>query len=368
MNIQNDAFYMQRALELAKLAAGRTSPNPMVGAVIIKDGNIVGEGYHQRAGGAHAEINALHMAGAYAREATMYVTLEPCCHFGRTPPCTLALIEAGLGKIVVAMPDPNPLVSGQGIKMLESVGMNVQVGVLMEEAQFLNEIYCKYIQRQIPFVTLKTAMSLDGKIAAYTGDSRWVSGTAARRTVHQLRNTYDAVMVGLGTVMADDPMLNTRLDHGETRDPVRIIIDGELKLPVTSKIAQTSFRQTTYVICAHGQNQSRKEALTNLGIKILECGEDPASIPLTEALTELGSLEITSILLEGGAQLNAGMLEQKLVDKVHWFIAPKIVGGSGAPSPVGGQGAAEMGQALKLNDIKMETIGEDIMVTGYTGW
>jgi diaminohydroxyphosphoribosylaminopyrimidine deaminase/5-amino-6-(5-phosphoribosylamino)uracil reductase len=355
-------------MELAKKALGRTSPNPIVGAVIVKDGRIVGQGFHKKAGAAHAEVNALKEAGEQARGAQIYVTLEPCCHYGRTPPCTEALIKAGIQKAVIAMLDPNPLVAGKGKEKLENAGMSVQVGVLEKEARSMNEFYIKFIEQKRPFVALKTAMTLDGKIASYTGDSRWISGEKSRRYVHQLRNIYDGVMVGIGTVLADDPSLNTRLGKQGQRDPARIIVDRDLRLPLESKIALSSKGQTTYIICAEGQDQKRIRDLEQLGVKIIECRDSESDLSLTTAMRELAQRGIISILLEGGAALNASMLEQKLVDKVHWFIAPKIMGGKDAFSPVAGIGAASVRQALNIKNMEIQQMDEDVMITGYLRW
>ncbi|MDR1615970.1 MAG: bifunctional diaminohydroxyphosphoribosylaminopyrimidine deaminase/5-amino-6-(5-phosphoribosylamino)uracil reductase RibD [Syntrophomonadaceae bacterium] len=368
MQNHEDELYMSYAVELAKKAWGRTSPNPIVGAVIVKDGRVVGRGFHEKAGSAHAEVNALKEAGEQARGAQVYITLEPCCHYGRTPPCTEALIKAGVRKAVIAMLDPNPLVAGKGKVKLEEAGVTVQVGVLEKEARSMNEFYLKFIERGTPFVTLKTAMTLDGKIASYTGDSRWISGEKSRRYVHHLRNIYDGVMVGIGTVLADDPSLNTRLGEQKQRDPARVIVDASLRLPVESKIAQSSKLQPTYIICAEGQSQKRMHDLEQLGIKIIECRGDESNLSLTTALAELAKQGIISILLEGGAALNASMLEQRLVDKVHWFIAPKIMGGKGAFSPVAGIGATSVSRALNIENMSIQQMDKDIMITGYLRW
>ncbi len=359
---------MTLALELARKAYGRTSPNPMVGALILKDGQIIGRGYHQKAGTAHAEIIALEEAGAEARGATLFVTLEPCCHFGKTPPCTTAIINAGIKKVVIAMLDPNPLMSGKGEQLLNAAGIITQVGVLEDEAKQLNEFFCKYIVFNRPFVTLKVAMTLDGKIASASGDSRWVSCEKSREFVHQLRNTYDAIMVGSGTVLADDPQLNTRINSPNKRDPIRVIIDGDLRLPLDATLVKTCKTQDTIIICSENSDSAKKLALADRGVKIIECAGEAYEIPLDIALGKLAEMGIMSILLEGGAALNASMLHAGLIDKVHWFIAPKIIGGQHAVSPVGGNGIEKMNDAWQLRHVKVESMDDDLLVTAYTGW
>ncbi len=363
-----DQKYMQRALELAALGLGRTSPNPVVGAVLVKDGIIVGEGYHRQAGTPHAEIVALQRAGSLARGASIYVSLEPCCHHGKTPPCTEALIKAGVKRVIAATLDPNPLVEGKGAARLREAGIEVALDVLKEEADRLNEAFFKYIRDQRPFVTMKTAMTLDGKIASYSGDSRWISSEASRQYVHHLRNTYDAIMVGIGTVIADDPMLNTRLDSVNSRDPLRVILDGELRLPEGSKIAQTSQKQRTLLIANQSCDKQRVDKFEQLGIEVLILDGEGALLSLPAVLEELGRRKVLSLLLEGGAEVNAAMLENRLVDKIHWFIAPKIIGGNAAPGPVGGGGRRFMKEALELREVTWQSIGSDLLLTAYTGW
>lgn len=362
-----DKKFMQRALDLAAMAQGRTSPNPLVGAVIVKAGEIIGEGYHRKAGTPHAEVHALNAAGDHdLSDATMYVSLEPCSHYGRTPPCANALVKAGLQRVVIATGDPNPLVAGRGVKILEDAGIETAVGLLEEQAVKLNEVFFKYIQSGgQPFVSLKTAMTIDGKIASYTGDSRWVTGDAARNFVHQLRNCYDAIMVGIGTVLADDPQLNTRLPGEDIKDPIRIIIDGQLDLPLESKIVKTAHTQRSIVFTARSHNKEKAGMLRGWGVEIVETGGDDANLPLEMVMEHLGKMGICSVLLEGGAQINAYMLEHNLVDKVYWFIAPKIIGGRNAPAPVAGQGIALMNEAIKLKQVEIRSFDEDLCVIGY---
>lgn len=360
-----DQIYMRRALELAALALGRTSPNPVVGAVIVKDGHIVGEGYHQKAGTPHAEVHALRQAGVQAAGATIYVTLEPCSHYGRTPPCADALIAAGVKKVVIACLDPNPQVAGRGMKKLIAAGVETELGILQEEARLLNEAFFKYILTSRPFVAIKTAMTLDGKIASKTGDSRWITSPDARNYVHQLRNTYDAILVGIGTVLHDDPLLNTRLEADDTRDPVRVIIDSKLDLPLDSQIVRSSKEQRSMVFCSAGADVKKQASLEDYACEIIRLESDETFLPMESVLDYLGSIGVCSLLVEGGGQINASLLEGHLVDKVYSFIAPKIIGGSDAPSPVGGQGLKLMQEAWELHSIDVKRFARDILITGY---
>lgn len=357
-----DEKFMLRALELAGQAAGRTSPNPLVGAVIVKDSKIIGEGYHRRAGTPHAEIHALNAAGSHAAGAALYVSLEPCCHYGKTPPCTEAIKKAGIKRVVAAIADPDSRVSGQGFKALRAAGIETKVGVLQEAALQQNEIFFKYVEAGLPFVAMKTGMTLDGKIAAYTGDSRFVTGEESRKYVHQLRNTYDAILVGIGTVLADDPQLNTRLDTGNLRDPIRVIIDGNLDLPQNSKIALSSHKQKTILFCGLNVEESKVQKLTHLGLEIIRLPLQNNLIPLREAMEILASREITSVLAEGGAEINASLIDANLVDKIYSFIAPKIIGGRAAPTPVAGNGLPLMGQAREVVINEVNRFGKDVLI------
>jgi len=365
MRNYEDEKYMQRALDLAVRAQGRTSPNPMVGAVVVKDNQVVGEGYHQKAGTPHAEVHALEEAGEAARGATLYVNLEPCSHYGRTPPCADAIVRAGIKKVVVAGLDPNPRVSGRGLKILQDAGIETYTGVLEQEAHKLNQAFFKYIQTGTPLVSLKVAMTLDGKIATSIGDSRWISGEASRQYVHQLRNVYDAIMVGIGTVLKDDPMLNTRLEEQDCRNPVRIIIDTNLDLPQSSNIVKTATRQKTIVFCGQQADYSRQEFLGEAGLTIIQLPTDEEKLPLEEVLRVLGEMEIMTLLVEGGGEINGYLIEKDLIDKVYWFIAPKIVGGREAPTPVGGRGIQQLKDALLLKSMEIQRFDEDILITGY---
>jgi len=366
-NYENEK-YMQKALALAARAQGRTSPNPMVGAVVVKDNQVVGEGYHRKAGTPHAEVHALQAAGEAARGATLYVNLEPCSHYGRTPPCADAIVRAGVKKVVVAGLDPNPRVSGRGLKVLQDAGIETLTGVLEQEAQKLNLAFFKYIQTRTPLVSLKVAMTLDGKIATSTGDSRWISGAGSRKYVHQLRNVYDAIMVGIGTVLKDDPMLNTRLEDENIRDPVRVIIDSKLDLPRFSNIVKTARQQKTIVFCGQQADDARQEFLEEAGLTVIQLATDEEKLPLEEVLQVLGEMEIMTLLVEGGGEINGYLIEKHLIDKVYWFIAPKIVGGRAAPTPVGGTGIPQLKDALPLKSMEIQRFDKDILIVAEVGY
>ncbi|MDI6709163.1 MAG: bifunctional diaminohydroxyphosphoribosylaminopyrimidine deaminase/5-amino-6-(5-phosphoribosylamino)uracil reductase RibD [Thermoanaerobacterales bacterium] len=359
-----DTEYMRMALELAARARGRTSPNPMVGAVVVHDGQIVGRGFHARAGLPHAEVEALREAGEAARGATLYVTLEPCCHHGRTGPCTEAVIASGVRRVVAGMRDPNPLVAGHGLARLREAGIEVTEGVLAEEAARLNEVFIKFITTRRPFVVVKAAVSLDGKIATHTGDARWVTSAAARSEGHRLRDTYDAILVGIGTVLADDPSLTTRLPEGGGRDPVRVILDSRARTPVAARVLRQESAAPTVIAVTELSPPERRKALEAAGAEVWICGSDP-QVDLDLLLARLAEREITSVLVEGGSSVNASFLEAGLVDKVVWFIAPKIIGGREAPGAVGGRGPARMAEAVELERVQWRPVGEDLCCEGY---
>lgn len=358
-----DEYYMRQALAIAQYATGRTSPNPLVGAVIVKDGRIVGQGWHRQAGTPHAEIHALAQAGELAKDAAIYVTLEPCSHHGRTGPCADALIAAGIKKAVVAMTDPNPLVAGNGLHKLRAAGIEVVEGILAAAAAKQNEVFIKWISTGLPFGVLKTAMSLDGKIAAYTGHSKWITGPAARELVHQLRDTYDAILVGIGTVLADNPALTTRLPQGG-KNPVRIIVDSLARTPLTANVV-TDRQAPTIIAVGEAAPADRIAALRSQGAEVLVLATTPAGVNLRQLFTVLGERRIASVLIEGGAAINAAALSANLIDKLYAFIAPKIIGGQAAPGPVGGTGAAAADQAFALEDVVTEAVGTDILISGY---
>ena len=358
-----DEQYMRQALSIAKYAFGRTSPNPMVGAVIVSDGRVVGQGWHRQAGTPHAEIHALQQAGDLAQGATMYVTLEPCSHYGRTPPCADKLIASGIKKVVVAMDDPNPLVAGQGIKKLREASIEVVEGVLATEAATLNEIFIKHISTQMPFVVVKSAMSLDGKIASFTGHSKWITGPESRERVQKIRDCYDAILVGIGTVIADNPSLTTRLPY-KGKNPIRIIIDSLARTPLDAHVL-TDGLALTIIVVTHEAPKGRIDALRACGVEVLVAKVKQNGVDLRQLFKELAGRGITSILIEGGASINASVFEENLVDKIYWFIAPKIIGGQSALGPVGGQGVADVNQAYLFEDMNTELIGQDILISAY---
>ncbi len=358
-----DKQYMKEALALARLGRGRTSPNPVVGAVIVKDGVIVGRGWHQKAGTPHAEIHALADAGIAAKNATLYVTLEPCCHHGRTGPCTEAIVAARIGRVVVAMVDPNPLVSGCGIEILRKQGLRVDTGILAAEAANLNAPFIKWISCQMPFVTMKNGISLDGKIATHTGNSRWITGEASRLEVHRMRNTSDAIITGIGTVLADDPELTTRLPEGGN-SPVRVVIDSLARTPLTAKLVNDGKAPTLIAVSPHAPAE-RVAALAQKGIEILPVPETLAGLDLGILLRNLGQRCLTSIMVEAGGTLNSSFLFGNFVDRVVLFLAPKIIGGAGAPGPYGGCGCDSLSEAVTLEDIVVRPLGDDLMIAGY---
>jgi diaminohydroxyphosphoribosylaminopyrimidine deaminase/5-amino-6-(5-phosphoribosylamino)uracil reductase len=364
--LEKDQFYLKYALQLAAQAKGRTSPNPMVGAVVVKDGQIIGEGFHRKAGTPHAEIHALEQAGAAAEGATLYVTLEPCAHFGRTPPCCQSVIKAKLARVVAAMVDPNPAVAGKGMQSIADAGIQVECGILEAEARELNEVFLKYIQTGLPFVTMKSAVTWDGKTATRTGHAFWITGEEARAEVHRQRDFSDAIMVGIGTVLTDDPQLTTRLPAGRPgKDPLRIVVDSQLRLPLHARVINPDSAAKTLVATTTQALPERKRRLEDKGVEVLVLDGPAGQVDLNALMAELGRREICSILLEGGATLNASALEAGIVDKVLTFLAPKIVGGKDAPGMVAGTGRARMDEAWLLERLKATPIGEDIMLTGY---
>lgn len=356
-----DESYMLRAIELADQAAGHTSPNPMVGCVIVRDGAVIAEGYHERAGMPHAEAAALAKLNGDATGATIYVTLEPCCHQGRTPPCTDAIIAAKPARVMAAMEDPNHRVGGEGFRLLREAGIEVEVGVCERKAQQLNEAYVKYITTRMPFVIAKVGMTLDGRIATRTGDSKWVTGEASRARVHELRNRVDAILVGSRTVMIDDPALTTRLQTGDPRDPIRIILDADEYLDDTRRVFHSDSNAPTWVVLPEGRDFGGADDVIH--VPVLESGMD-----LVHLMRQLGEREVTSILIEGGGSTHGSAFEMGIVDKVMFFIAPKIAGGQGAVSAVEGVGIETMGEAVKIEDTSVERIDEDFLITGYVSY
>lgn len=359
-----DKGYMKAALTLAAMARGRTSPNPMVGALVVKEGKIIGQGYHLKAGLPHAEIYALNEAGEEAKGATLYVTMEPCCHHGRTGPCTEAVINARVSRVVTAMADPNPLVSGKGIKRLREAGIEVTLGVMGKEALELNESYIKYVKTGRPFVVAKVAMSLDGKIATRSGKSKWITGPKARAYAHRLRDWYDAILVGIGTVLADDPSLTTRLPGGGGRDPVRIILDSRARISPQATVLTQQSDAPTIIAVTSAAPPERLQALRETGAGVLVVNEGER-VDLPELMRMLGSRGITSVLIEGGAGVHGSAISAGLVDKAAWVVAPKIIGGTAAPGPVGGTGADDPSGAVALERARIKRLGPDVLFEGY---
>ena len=356
-----DISFMKRALSLAAKAKGMTSPNPMVGAVVVKNGKIISEDYHKKAGEPHAEALAISNAGDKAKGADLYVTLEPCCHKDkRTPPCTGAIINSGIKKVFIAMKDPNPKVSGKGIEELKKHGITVVNGIFEDKAKILNEAYIKYITTKTPFVILKTAMTLDGKIATPEGQSKWITGEAARKIVHQMRSSVDAILTAVGTVKADNPELTARIRGG--RNPKRIVIDPDLETPLDFKIF--NLPPETIVVTKKGQAASgRGQRLIGKGVKILEY--EGEKVDLKWLMKKLGEMEITSVMIEGGSSLNAYALQDGIVDKAVFFIAPKIIGGKDSIPAIGGKTFKKLEEAIVMKDMKIKRVGSDLMIEGY---
>lgn len=357
--------HMDRALSLASKSLGSVSPNPSVGAVVAKDGVAVGEGRTQPPGREHAEIVALQQAGAEAKGAILYSTLEPCNHHGRTPPCTEAIIGAGITEVRVAVLDPNPNVAGGGVQALEEAGIRVRVGEGEKRAKLLMEAYIKYVQEGMPFVTAKFAMTLDGKIATHTGDSKWISGDKARWEVHRLRNTSDAIMVGINTVIADNPQLTARDERGKPRErqPLRVIVDSKGRIPLNARMMSEPGETLVAVSTA---SEAARESLVEAGFGVVEAASDDGMVDLTALMRHLASdMDVTSLCVEGGASILGSLFDHGLVDKVIAFVAPTIVGGGNAPSPVAGRGVELMGDAIKLERVKWDRYGRDMAITGY---
>lgn len=353
--------YMKRALELAKTAMGHTTPNPMVGCVVVKDGKVIAEACHEQYGQFHAERNALTRCTVDASGSEMYVTLEPCCHQGKTPPCTDIIIEKQIKKVYVGSMDPNPKVAGNGVRILKEHGIEVETGVLEEECYKLNEIFFHYITTGKPYIAMKYAMTLDGKIASATGDSKWITGEKAREHVHYLRKKYSAILVGVDTVLADDPMLNCRSDQGV--DPIRIICDSNLRIPLDSQIVQTATAIPTIVAYAGTVDRKKVEEISSTGVELMKCG-DAEMVSLRILRDKLGERKIDSVLVEGGGTIHGSLLTEGIVNRVYAYIAPKLVGGGNAKSPVGGCGIEKMADAKELQNVEILTFDQDICIKG----
>jgi len=358
----NDEHWMKRALRLAEKGKGRTSPNPMVGAVLLKNGKVVGEGYHARAGEAHAEILALRQAGEAARGSTLYLNLEPCAHYGRTPPCAPEVIRAKVKRAVIGMEDPNPLVRGRGLKSLRRAGLDVKVGILEKECRKLNEFYCKYILEKEPFVILKVAATLDGKIATREGESKWISGETSRRFVHRMRDQVDGVIIGIGTVLKDDPQLTARIKNG--RDPYRVVLDSRLRIPEDAQVIGNSSSKTM-IATTELAARDKIERLEKKGVQILILNSKQGRIDLKNCLSKLGEMGMMSLLVEGGSQVNGSFLDEGLIDKILFFLSPKLIGDREALGIFGGSGKTTLQEAIPLNELRVRKIGEDILIEGY---
>lgn len=366
-----DRDYMRMALDLAARGAGFVSPNPMVGALVVKEGRVVGRGWHEAVGGPHAEVHALDEAGEQARGATLYVTLEPCNHYGRTPPCTRKVVQAGIRRVVVAMEDPNPNVTGGGIDVLRGQGIEVTCGVAEREALQLNEAFIKFVRTGRPFVVLKMAATLDGRIATRTGDARWVTGKKARAYVHYLRHAMDAILVGAGTVQADDPRLTVRFDPGDVPfagkpvDPTRFVLDTHLNMSPNARMLHQSSTADTYIVCAERAPAEKKERLMAAGARILETPIREERIDLRALMVQIAAMGVTSLLIEGGARVADAALKADVVDKIIFFYAPKIMGGDDGVPMLRGAGPERMSACLAIRQIQVDMLGSDVMIQGY---
>ena len=361
----NDSFYMKRALKLASRGSGSTSPNPLVGAVIVKEGRIIGEGWHEKVGKPHAEINAIMNSQEPVEGSTIYVNLEPCSHFGRTPPCAAELVKRRFGRVVIAMEDPNPLVSGKGIKLLRDSGIQVDVGLHKLEAQKLNDIFIQHIVKGKPLILLKSAMTLDGKTATRTGDSKWISGEESREYVHRLRNRYSAIMVGLNTFRKDDPMLTTRLEGVKGKNPIRVIVDSLGRIPSEAKVLDIDSDRRTIIATTEAMSGLKQRYLISKGAELIITEKSDGRVDMVKLIGELAGRGIDRLLVEGGGTVAAALVEKGLVDKVAMFIAPVIVGGKEAPTPVMGTGVDYMNYGYRLKHQRAIMLGQDIMVEGY---
>lgn len=359
-----DKEYMQLALDLAKTARGKTNPNPMVGAILVKDGVIVGSGLHRKAGEPHAEVHAFRMAGDHAKGATLYVTLEPCSHYGKTPPCANLVKDSGVKRVVIATTDPNPKVAGRGIQILKDAGIEVEVGILEKEARKLNERFIHNMQTGRPFVISKFAMTLDGKIATHTGHSQWISGEQSRLRVHHLRNEVDAILVGIGTVIADNPSLTTRIPHVKGKNPVRVIIDRNLRIPMDAKVLNTK-EADTIIVTSTNADPMKIAALEKHNIQLIYCSKTKEGLDLREVLEQLYKRNITDVLLEGGSEMNAAFLRAGLIDKLIVYIAPKVLGGRNAKTPFTGFDVDYIHEAFPIEFDSFERSGEDLCIIAY---
>jgi diaminohydroxyphosphoribosylaminopyrimidine deaminase/5-amino-6-(5-phosphoribosylamino)uracil reductase len=366
----DDHFFMKMAINLAKQGVGYTSPNPVVGAVVVKNGQVVGTGFHQAAGKAHAEVNALDAAGPLSKGADLFVTLEPCNHFGQTPPCTDKILGAGIHRVVFAMGDPNPGVKGQGAARLKQEGIEVVTGICENEAQKLNEAFIKYVLTKRPFVIAKVAATLDGRIATRTGDAKWISGPSSRQWVHRLRHAVDAIMVGVNTVKMDNPHLTTRIEDGDGSDPVRIILDTSLSIPDDANILQIESASDTILVVgesklAERRNAKKKVRLEDKGVRIMGTPLKNGWIDLNILMDRLGVMKITSLLIEGGSRLMGSAFKSSVIDKVVFFYAPKVLGGNDGYPVCAGSGAGSMAKCIPITSLSVHRFEDDVMIEGY---
>lgn len=365
----HDLHYMTLALRLAAKGLGRTSPNPMVGAIVVSKGRIVGQAYHHAAGQSHAEVQALRQAGSLARGATLYVTLEPCSHLKkRTPPCVPAVIQSGVHRVVAAMPDPNPAVSGKGLAQLRRAGLSVTVGVARRDAEVLNQAYCHWIITTRPYVTLKAGMTLDGQIATACGESKWITGLQSRQEVHRLRSSMDAVIVGIGTVLNDNPSLTARRSPGLTAlastQPTRVVVDSRLRIPRSAKILTQQSRAKTIIATTKSAPPARRRALERQGIEVLQLSSLGGHVSLKHLLAVLGQRGMMSVMVEGGGELNAAFLKSKLVNHVQLYVAPTLLGGTQSKGVIGGASPRRLADAWKLRQVRTRVLGTDVVVEG----
>jgi len=360
--IKDHNYFMNLALKLALRAGGKTSPNPMVGAVVVKNGHVIAKGYHKKAGSPHAEIVALDEAGSKARGSTLYVTLEPCTHFGRTPPCVDRIIKSGVKEVIVGMVDPNPINNGKGIKILERHKIKVKVGVLEDELRKINEVFIKYVTKRMPFVTVKAAQSLDGKIATGTGDSKWITSDVSRGYAHRLRSGYDAIMVGVNTILRDNPKLDAWFSD---RQPIKIVVDSQLSTRCDANIFSKNSKVIIVTLPISVGQETENRKMLGEKAKILEVKEKSGQINLKDMMKHLARQGIANILVEGGGMLNGSLFDDGLIDKILFFISPKIIGGKDAISSVMGQGASRIDKAIKIKDISFKRLGEDFLFEGY---
>ena len=367
-DVDQDVKFMKHALRLAARGQGTTSPNPMVGAVIVAKGKVVGSGYHKQAGGPHAEVFALQHARSKSRQATLYLTLEPCCHTEkRTPPCVPDIIESGVRRVVVAMRDPNPQVAGRGIRQLKQAGIVVDVGCLKQEATKLNEIYIHWVKTGLPFVILKSGMTLDGKIATAKGESKWITGPKAREHVHQLRSRVDAIAVGVNTVLKDDPQLTARLSGSKgqaTRQPVRLIFDSRLRIPFTARVLQGIEQNPTAMVTTKEADPEKVEQLRSKWVEVLVLPQKRKQVSIRRCLQELGNMGITSVLVEGGSELNASFLREGLVNQVYLYMAPTLLGGSNAKGLIGGLSPKRLAEKNTVSNLHIQVLGDDVLIIG----